>query len=620
MKRLFWVVILLIILSINNNFKANALEQVESINEDEIWIYTNNENWANWGYNKDFLLNPYLATEYCSSRSKDTFHILSDYVPLRKYIGEDRNYIRYICAKNLDDAKKKFIDYLISDATKKPEKTEDKIRDKFLKKKYKQYKKYLNKNVNNNILNIKFCGGFEIYDKGIYLEDHYCRSGFGSRKFVFNERIPGNFDGKNQNVSGAAYVSYKDYSIKTARADKKKKIKEEKRIADQKQKAIDLAATLINKGLEIGNEFKFFLNDRNEDGFYDGNLRVTTSSMIDEASDAYSKKLYYIHWQPYSSSRMTFKIMKPREDTKNNFFVDFDWKNRNATVNNGDKKIYSAIMFKPKRLYASKELEDIKPVEEPPKTAQAKKPKTKVSSEVDSSLITIGSGSGFYINNQGYALTNNHVIEICKQTVAVINGEETLFKVIATDITNDVAVLKTDYRSKNYIKINEDGAKLGEDVIAVGYPLAGKLSDSVKITRGIVSSLSGINNNIGQIQIDAALQPGNSGGPVLNVNGELIGIASAGLNKLLMAKESGYVPENVNFAVASPLVSNILKSKKIKFTKQGFFSTSYSNTELAELGNDSTMQLFCRNTKVAYNKLKSSNKYSTVLLDQLETD
>ena len=252
--------------------------------------------------------------------------------------------------------------------------------------------------------------------------------------------------------------------------------------------------------------------------------------------------------------------------------------------------------------------------------AEAKKPKPKVSSDTHNSLITIGSGSGFYINNQGYALTNNHVIEICKQTVAVINGEETLFKVIATDITNDVAVLKTNFRSRNFIKINDEGAKLGENVIAVGFPLAGRLSDSVKITRGIVSSLSGRNNNIGQIQIDAALQPGNSGGPVLNESGELVGIASAGLNKLLIAKEDGYVPENVNFAVASTIVSNILKSQKIKFSKPGLFSSSYSNTELAELGNNSTVQLFCRNTRLAYNKLKSSNEYSTVLLDQLETD
>ena len=247
----------------------------------------------------------------------------------------------------------------------------------------------------------------------------------------------------------------------------------------------------------------------------------------------------------------------------------------------------------------------------------AKKPEKQVprATNVDSSLITIGSGSGFYINNKGYALTNNHVIDICAQSVAVIDGKETLFRVIATDKTNDVAVLKTDYKSRNYIKINEDGAKLGENVIAVGYPLAGRLSDSVKITRGIVSSLSGLDNNIGQIQIDAALQPGNSGGPVLNENGELVGIASAGLNKLLMAKEAKYIPENVNFAVASPIVVNILKSKKVKYTTPSIFSGSYSNTELAELGDSSTIQLFCRNTRTAYNRLKSSNKYSTVLLD-----
>ena len=247
----------------------------------------------------------------------------------------------------------------------------------------------------------------------------------------------------------------------------------------------------------------------------------------------------------------------------------------------------------------------------------SKTPNKKIikSEDVNPNLITIGSGSGFYINNKGFALTNNHVIDICAQSIAVIDGKETLFRVVATDKTNDVAVLKTDYKSRNYIKINEDGAKLGENVIAVGYPLAGRLSDSVKITRGIVSSLSGLDNNIGQIQIDAALQPGNSGGPVLNESGDLVGIASAGLNKLLMAKEAKYIPENVNFAVASPIVVNILKSKKVKYTTPSMFSGSYSNTELAELGDKSTIQLFCRNTRTAYNKLKSSNKYSTILLD-----
>ena len=514
MKKLLEVVILLIILSFNSNFKVNALEQIESISGDEIWISTNKKGWSFLNSNRDFLFNPDLAIEYCASISKDTFHILSDFVSLTKYIGDDKHYIRYICAKDLNDAKKKFADYFYSDATKEPEKTGNKTINKFLEKKYKQYRKSFANNFNNNILNIKWCGGFDIYENRFGTTSEYCRIKVGSAKYIFTYRKPGAFGGKTQSISGVSYVSYSDFSRKKEKAERQKKANELEKIAEVQRKKTEE------------------------------------------------------------------KRKKEEEERKR--IAEKDRKKKEAT--------------------------------------DAKKPKPKLSSEVDSSLITIGSGSGFYINNQGYALTNNHVIEICKQTVAVINGEETLFRVIATDITNDVAVLKTNLRSRYFIKINDEGAKLGENVVAVGYPLAGKLSDSVKVTRGIVSSLSGINNNIGQIQIDAALQPGNSGGPVLNENGELIGIASAGLNKLLMAKEAGYVPENVNFAVASPIVSNILKSKKIKFTKQGFFSSSYSNTELAELGNDSTMQLFCRNTKVAYNKLKSSNKYSTVLLDQLETD
>ena len=260
---------------------------------------------------------------------------------------------------------------------------------------------------------------------------------------------------------------------------------------------------------------------------------------------------------------------------------------------------------------------------EKPKTV-AKKPETKKTPskkqitkapEIDESLLTIGSGSGFYINNKGYALTNNHVVDICKQMVAVVDGREILFRVLNTDKTNDVAIIKTDQRSPNFIKINEDGAKLGENIIAVGYPLSGRLSDSVKITRGIVSSLSGVNNNSGQIQIDAALQPGNSGGPVINENGELIGIASAGLNKLLMAKKEKYIPENVNFAVASSIVTNILKNKKVSYSTPSFFSGSYSNTELATLGDKVTLQLFCRNTRTAYNKLKRSKNYTHILID-----
>ena len=235
--------------------------------------------------------------------------------------------------------------------------------------------------------------------------------------------------------------------------------------------------------------------------------------------------------------------------------------------------------------------------------------------KINPDLITIGSGSGFYINNKGYALTNNHVVEICEQVITIDKGQKILFNIVATDKVIDIGLIKSIEKNSNYLRINKKGAKLGEDVIAVGFPLSSRLSDSVKITKGVVSSLIGLDNNSAQIQIDAALQPGNSGGPIINENGNVVGIASASLNKLLMIAETGTISENVNFAVASPAIINFLKAKKVKYSSEGFFSSEYSSTELAALGEETTIKLLCLNTRTAYNRLKSSKGYKDVLLD-----
>lgn len=380
------------------------------------------------------------------------------------------------------------------------------------------------------------------------------------------------------------------------------------------------------------NKHTFLMGVRVKSGKWNRDFKVSAGGMgskwyrrficaksNDEANEIF-KRIYKIKNYKdikYKTKRYIIKYVNenPNEDyvLTSDIYGTFEQKIKNAQLIEVEKdkikKQKEAEKNKPKTVAKKPEKKEPKKVVKKPET------KTTKSSDIDSSLITIGSGSAFYINGQGYALSNNHVVNICKQSVARVDGREILFRVVATDKTNDVAILKTDKRTRNYIKINEDGAKLGENIVAVGYPLAGRLSDSVKITRGIVSSLSGINNNIGQIQIDAALQPGNSGGPVLNEKGEMIGIASAGLNKLLMAKEAKYIPENVNFAVAAPIVVNILKNKKIKYSSSGIFGGKYSNTELAELGNSATIQLLCRNTRTAYNRLKGDKKYTHVLLD-----
>ena len=243
----------------------------------------------------------------------------------------------------------------------------------------------------------------------------------------------------------------------------------------------------------------------------------------------------------------------------------------------------------------------------------AKKPTDTTPTPDDGKIIIIGSGSGFFINEKGYIVSNAHVIGVCKKVIAYEEGEEITLKILATDMVNDIGLVKGKFNNKQYLNIKTDGAELGEQIVTFGYPLSQDLSDSVKLTQGIVSSLSGPDNNYSQIQIDAAIQPGNSGGPVLNMNGQVVGIASAGLSKLYMAAKAAYIPENVNFAVAAQSLTTFLKANKVKVTSGP--TKIYSTKELAKIGEPATIQLFCMNTKAEYAKLKEADKHSDVLLD-----
>ena len=245
--------------------------------------------------------------------------------------------------------------------------------------------------------------------------------------------------------------------------------------------------------------------------------------------------------------------------------------------------------------------------------AQAKKQaEEERKAKEDKELFIIGSGTGFFVNKEGYIITNAHVAGICQSLASYINGETHLFRTIALDSRNDLALLRGEYRNKNFLNINPMGAEFGQDIMAFGFPLADNLSSSVKLTRGIVSSLSGPNNDISLIQIDAAIQPGNSGGPVLNYSGQVVGVASSGLNKAAMYEESSYIPENVNFAVSASTLTSFLKSNSVNMYNKSY--EKKSSQELAKIGMPPTIQLHCLNTLAAYNELQKSDNYSDVLL------
>ena len=126
----------------------------------------------------------------------------------------------------------------------------------------------------------------------------------------------------------------------------------------------------------------------------------------------------------------------------------------------------------------------------------------------------------------------------------------------------DLAVLGVDAAPASHpgIRTARDD-KLGETVIVAGYPLPGILSKGLNITMGTVSALAGLANNAQFLQITASVQPGNSGGPVLDENGSVAGVVVGKLNAVAIAKWSGDIPQNVNFAIKSSVLRGFLGVK-----------------------------------------------------------
>jgi S1-C subfamily serine protease len=146
-----------------------------------------------------------------------------------------------------------------------------------------------------------------------------------------------------------------------------------------------------------------------------------------------------------------------------------------------------------------------------------------------------GAGSGFVISDQGYVLTNNHVVEGASTvTVTFADGTTENATVVGTDSTHDIAVLKiADIHGATPLTLGDSSTlQVGDEVLAIGNAL--DLGDSPTVTLGIVSAKdrtiqTDTESLEGLIQTDAAINPGNSGGPLVNANGEVVGINTAGV-------------------------------------------------------------------------------------------
>jgi S1-C subfamily serine protease len=167
-------------------------------------------------------------------------------------------------------------------------------------------------------------------------------------------------------------------------------------------------------------------------------------------------------------------------------------------------------------------------------------------------------GTGFFVSQSGHLVTNFHVIEDSTNIqVRLPNGQIADAEVVKLDPANDVALLKVETRSEALAL--SDKLEKGEQVLTIGFPNVALQGNESKVTFGNVNALSGIKGDLRFTQIDVPIQPGNSGGPLINERGEVVGVVTATLETLHALRQSGQLPQNVNYAVKSDYVLPLLK-------------------------------------------------------------
>jgi TPR repeat protein len=169
-------------------------------------------------------------------------------------------------------------------------------------------------------------------------------------------------------------------------------------------------------------------------------------------------------------------------------------------------------------------------------------------------------GTGFFITDDGYLISNCHVVKDAVQVRLVTSTGIIPAKVMRVDAANDLALLKAEGRSVALPVAASRGVKLGGTVATVGFPNIGLQGFAPKLAKGEIAALSGAGDDARYFQISVPVQPGNSGGALVDEHGNVVGVVSAKLDAATALAFSGALPENVNYAVKSSLLLSFLES------------------------------------------------------------
>lgn len=213
-------------------------------------------------------------------------------------------------------------------------------------------------------------------------------------------------------------------------------------------------------------------------------------------------------------------------------------------------------------------------------------------------------GTGFFVTNAGHILTNKHVVNECRAVqVRLPGGSAVGAELLHTNADVDLAVLKAEpslakqgmhWSGKTVEFRTEDTPRLGEGVVVYGFPLAGALSSEGNVTTGNITALAGPGDDDRLYQVSAPMQPGNSGGPLFDESGRVVGIVVAKLDALKLAVATGDIPQNVNFAIKSGIATSFLGLYRIPYTASAKpAQKSQSTADVAENAQKNTVRVEC---------------------------
>lgn len=211
----------------------------------------------------------------------------------------------------------------------------------------------------------------------------------------------------------------------------------------------------------------------------------------------------------------------------------------------------------------------------------------------------VSTGSSFGITSDGVIVTNHHVVEDCLRPnlapEVLIDGEWLSARVLGFSQRDDLAVIRVNARGKLLPHLPRSGRpmRLGEPVYAFGYPLADLLAESGNFSQGMISAMAGLLNDPRHLQISVPVQQGNSGGPLVDETGAFVGIVTSKLNAVRVAQFTGDIPQNVNFAVKSSVLVNLLETIRVSIPT-ATTQMPQSPPEIAQRVSAATHKVRCR--------------------------